>query len=324
MEKLKVIELFSGIGAPRMALKSLGIDHEVIGISEILSTSINIYNFLHGETKNYGDIRNIEELPKCDLIHFSSPCIDFSQAGKKLGMSGKGGSALLYEVYRLFSNYDKNLLPKFFSFENVPDLKTRECFSQNYKEFKDFFSNLGYNIYDGILCAKYFNTPNNRKRLFAVGIRKDIDDGNFSFPQEKEITKLRIKDFLLPPDEKYIWKHDNIFHPLTNDGDDLNTTRIIGWLESGCGHETQSNRVWSINGICPTITTSASIIVRKSDNKYYRLSEEELWALQGFKKEDFDKIRGKFSKSAVIKAIGNSICPNVLEAIYHNLLLKGE
>lgn len=239
-------------------------------------------------------------------------------------MSGKGGSALLYEVYRLFSNYDKNLLPKFFSFENVPDLKTRECFSQNYKEFKDFFSNLGYNIYDGILCAKYFNTPNNRKRLFAVGIRKDIDDGNFSFPQEKEITKLRIKDFLLPPDEKYIWKHDNIFHPLTNDGDDLNTTRIIGWLESGCGHETQSNRVLSINGICPTITTSASIIVRKSDNKYYRLSEEELWALQGFKKEDFDKIRGKFSKSAVIKAIGNSICPNVLEAIYHNLLLKGE
>lgn len=78
MEKLKVIELFSGIGAPRMALKSLGIDHEVIGISEILSTSINIYNLLHGETKNYGDIRNIEELPKCDLIHFSSPCIDFS------------------------------------------------------------------------------------------------------------------------------------------------------------------------------------------------------------------------------------------------------
>lgn len=51
MEKLKVIELFSGIGAPKMALKSLGIDHEVIGISEILPTSINIYNILHGETK---------------------------------------------------------------------------------------------------------------------------------------------------------------------------------------------------------------------------------------------------------------------------------
>ena len=62
----------------------------------------------------------MEELPKCDLIHFSSPCIDFSQAGKKLGMSGKGGRALLYEVYRLFSNYDKNLLPKFFSFEKLP------------------------------------------------------------------------------------------------------------------------------------------------------------------------------------------------------------
>lgn len=128
MEKLKVIELFAGIGAPRMALKSLNIKHEVIGISEILPTSIGIYNAIHGTTKNYGDILKIKELPEVDLIHFSSPCIDFSQAGKKMGMNGNGGSKLLYEVYRLFLNYDKSKLPKYFSFENVPDLKTKKSF----------------------------------------------------------------------------------------------------------------------------------------------------------------------------------------------------
>lgn len=120
--------------------------------------------------------------------------------------------------------------------------------------------------------------------------------------------------------EKYLWKNDIVFHPLVKDDTDINTTRKIGWLESGCGHETQSNRVWSINGLCPTITTGASFIVRKNDNKYYRLSGEELWNLQGFDNKDFEKIRENFSNSAIIKAVGNSICPNVLKAIYFNLL----
>ena len=53
---MKVIELFSGIGAPRMVLNNLGIKHEVIGVSEIDKNAINMYNTIHGETNNFGDI----------------------------------------------------------------------------------------------------------------------------------------------------------------------------------------------------------------------------------------------------------------------------
>lgn len=318
---MKVIELFAGIGAPRMALNNLGIKHEVIGISEILNTSIKMYNAIHGETKNFGDITQITSLPECDLLHFSSPCVDFSSAGKRLGMDGNGGSKLIYEVYRLLDDYnDRNQLPKYLSFENVPDLKTKSKFLPEYNKLISKLEE-NYNVYDSILDAQYFNNATIRKRLFVIAIRKDIDDKSFKMPEQNTLTSLRINDFLLPPNEKYLWPREIKFHSLIDNEEKVDTTRKLGWLETDCGHETQSNRVWSINGFCPTITCSAQFIIRKN-NKYYRLTEEELWYLQGFSKNDYDKIRGKFSKSAIIKAVGNSIALGPLEAIYKNLFIK--
>lgn len=320
---MKVIELFAGIGAPRMALKKLNINHEVVCISEILKTSIDMYNKIHRDTLNLGDITKIKELPYCDFLHFSSPCIDFSRAGKQQGVNGKGGSKLIYEVYRLLDNYkERNILPKYLSFENVPDLKTKEKFSIEYNKLINKFKELGYNVYDKILSAQYFNNATCRQRLFVIAIRKDIDNYKFKMPEETRITSLRIKDFLSLPDDKYLWPHPIIFHPLNNNEENIETTRKLGWLETACGHETQSNRVWNKNGLCPAITCAASFIVQKDNNKFYRLSEEELWKIQGFSQEDFNKIKNEFSKSAIIKAIGNSIALGPLEAIYKNLFIE--
>ena len=80
MQKIKVITLFSGIGSQEMALRNLGIDYEVIGISEIDKFAIKSYEAIHGKVHNFGDISKIEELPYCDLLTYSFPCTDLSVA----------------------------------------------------------------------------------------------------------------------------------------------------------------------------------------------------------------------------------------------------
>jgi hypothetical protein len=75
---IKVIELFAGVGAQRQALKQAGIEHEVVAISEIDKYAEKAYELLHGETRNLGDIRKIQELPNADLWTYSFPCTDIS------------------------------------------------------------------------------------------------------------------------------------------------------------------------------------------------------------------------------------------------------
>lgn len=85
MNVLKVIELFAGVGAQRQGLKEANIDHEVVAISEIDKYAIKVYEKLHGNTPNLGDITKIERLPKADLWTYSFPCTDISLSGKMLG-----------------------------------------------------------------------------------------------------------------------------------------------------------------------------------------------------------------------------------------------
>lgn len=74
MSKLKVTELFSGIGSQVAALKRLGIDYECVGISEIDKYAIKSYEAINGPTRNYGDISKIDRLDYTDLLIYSSPC----------------------------------------------------------------------------------------------------------------------------------------------------------------------------------------------------------------------------------------------------------
>lgn len=82
MKKIKVIELFAGIGAQREALQRAGIEHEVVAISEIDKYAVKAYELLHGEAPNLGDISKIEKLPKADMWTYSFLCTDISLAGK--------------------------------------------------------------------------------------------------------------------------------------------------------------------------------------------------------------------------------------------------
>ncbi len=192
---ITVNELFSGIGAQRKALQNIGIKHEIIGISEIDKYAIGSYEAMYGKTYNYGDIQTIERLNYADLWTYSFPCTDISVAGKQKGINENTRSGLLFQVQRLLEiAKNDGTLPKYLLLENVKNLVGKK-FRQQYDEWLQYLTNLGYNTYWQVLNAKNYGIPQNRERVYGVSIRKDIDKGKFKFP-EKQILNKRLVDIL--------------------------------------------------------------------------------------------------------------------------------
>ena len=140
---LDVIELFSGIGAQTQSLKNIGIDHKVVGISEIDKFAIKSYEAIHGPTNNMGDITKIEILPDADLLTFSFPCTDLSIAGRMQGMTQGTRSGLVWEVLRLLKVSKK---PQYLLMENVKNL-VGEKFKDGFKSICKELEEMGYTNY---------------------------------------------------------------------------------------------------------------------------------------------------------------------------------
>ena len=173
------------------------------------SNDIKKYYLACKLSKNMGDITKIKELPYADMVTYSFPCTDISIAGQIQGIErGKTRSGLLYEVERLLANMkERDSLPKFLLLENVKNLVSQR-FKPQFNEWCDYLSEIGYNTYWQIVNAKDCGIPQNRERVFAISIRKDIDTGEFDFPQafDTGIRLFHILDFDV--NEKYILTSD--------------------------------------------------------------------------------------------------------------------
>ena len=211
---MKLLSLFSGIGAFEKALKNIGIDYELVGFSEIDKYAVRSYCAIHNvnESLNLGDITKIDgiKLPKnIDLITYGFPCQDISVAGKQKGMFNDDGtqtrSGLFFEALRII----ENTKPRIAIAENVKNLVGKK-FSEQFKMVLKSLEEAGYNNYWKVLNAKNYGIPQNRERVFIVSIRKDIDDSTFKFPESTEL-KLRLKDLLEDEvDEKYYLKNRKV------------------------------------------------------------------------------------------------------------------
>ena len=169
MVHLKVFEAFAGVGSQHMALRNLGVDYEVVGVSEIDKFAHQSYEAIHGETKNFGDISKLkpEDLPDFDLFTYSFPCTDLSSAGKQRGFEKGSGtsSSLLWECQRIIEGKK----PKALLLENVKALNSAK-FRDGFHSWLSFLRGLGYTNYYGVLNAKDFGLPQNRERIFVVSI----------------------------------------------------------------------------------------------------------------------------------------------------------
>ena len=169
---IKMLSLFSGIGAFEKTLENLGIDFEIVNYCEVDKYASRAYSLIHNipESKNLGDITKIneKELPKdIDLITYGFPCQDISIAGAKKGFEDSEGnktrSGLFFDAIRIINE----VKPKIAIAENVKHL-TSKSMEKTFKIVLDNLKQAGYNNYWKVLNAKDYGVPQSRDRVFCV------------------------------------------------------------------------------------------------------------------------------------------------------------
>lgn len=203
---LKLLSLFSGIGAFETALDRLNIKYELVSYCEIDKYASKSYSLIHNvsEDKNLWDITTVDtsKLPKdIDLVTYGFPCQDISLAGNQKGFEHNGErtrSGLFFEALRII----EDTKPKIAIAENVKNLTSKK-FKNEFEIVLNSLEESGYNNYWQVLNAKDYGVPQNRERVFIISIRKDVDNGKFKFPEPFPL-KLKLKDMLeVEVDEKY-------------------------------------------------------------------------------------------------------------------------
>jgi len=163
---MKHLDLFSGYGGFTIPARKYNI--ETIGFSEIDKYACSVLNYHYPNIKNYGDITKIkaEDLPTVDIITGGSPCQDLSAAGKGAGLNGER-SGLFFHFIRLI----KEKQPTYFVWENVKGALSSQG-GWDFARVQIEMEQAGYDVWWQVLNAKDFGVPQNRERIFAIGIRK--------------------------------------------------------------------------------------------------------------------------------------------------------
>lgn len=188
---MNVVSFFAGAGGLDLGFQKAGFN--VVWANEYDKDIWETYEKNHKNTiLDRRSIVNIEseEVPECDGIIGGPPCQSWSEAGSLRGINDKRGQ-LFYDFIRILEAKQ----PKFFLAENVSGMLL-ERHSEALKNIKEMFKNAGYRLSFKLLNASDFDVPQDRKRVFFVGIREDLDF-EFQFPQpmnEKVTLEQTIAD----------------------------------------------------------------------------------------------------------------------------------
>lgn len=165
---MRFVDLFAGIGGIRLgfeqALNELGIASKCVLSSEIEPNAQETYRLNYGEAPQ-GDIYKIQQFPKFDFLLAGFPCQPFSYAGKQKGFVDTRGT-LFFEIERLLALHQ----PGGFLLENVRGLTTHDG-GRTLATIKEKLENLGYGVECLLLNSSDFNVPQNRVRVYIVGIK---------------------------------------------------------------------------------------------------------------------------------------------------------
>ena len=281
---IRLIELFAGIGSQAKALESLGVSFEHHRVCEFDPYAITSYNAIHNTNFEPSDITDWKgnDLGITDtakfiyLLTYSFPCQSLSIAGHQEGMVEGSGttSSLLWEVKRLLEETEN--LPQVLVMENVPEVLS----TKNRDEFFrwiEFLNQKGYSSKYEILNAKDYKVPQNRERCFMVSW---LGDYFYCFPNPQPLTKV-LKDVLQREEEidekyyisekgvKYVLQREGTYTQLLDEDSKFCPVAITAvgnanWTGNfiKCEHIAQlegsfemANRVYSVDGLCPTIRT---------------------------------------------------------------------
>ena len=185
----KIISLFSGAGGLDLGFIKAGF--EIVVANEFDKNIWETYEKNHSANLIRGDIADIksEDLPNCDGIIGGPPCQSWSEAGSLKGIEDPRGQ-LFYEYIRIL----KDKKPKFFLAENVKGMMAKRHNTAVLNIISQF-DKAGYDVYIHLLNASDYGVPQDRKRVFYVGFRKDLNI-SFNNPPEKYDYKLTLKDVI--------------------------------------------------------------------------------------------------------------------------------
>jgi len=293
----------SGIEAPMQALQRLHVPFDHVFSSEINPFAIQSIEANYKPKQIYGDItkRNHKLLPDIDVYVAGAPCQPFSALGL-----GKASNDTRADVLQECIKVIKIKKPKVFILENVPRLvsvEKGELFKATLAELNRSGS---YHIYHELLNTKHYGLPQNRLRLFIIGIRKDIQRPNMTFttPKQKKMTPL-----------------DNILidHKVYDVKPCATSQRNIDAVKD---YDTHANYVATWMGFGrPAMKELAPTLCAKTCSgmyftKYKRhIYVKEALALQGFPK-NFKQV---VSDSQMFKQVGNSMSVCVLVALFSEI-----
>lgn len=184
---MKLISLFSGAGGLDLGFKKAG--YEIVAANEFDKTIWKTYEKNHATRLIKGDICKIpsDEFPECDGIIGGPPCQSWSEAGSLKGINDARGQ-LFYQYIRIL----KDKKPKFFLAENVKGMMAKRH-SVAVENIVLQFEKAGYDVFIHLLNASDYGVPQDRKRVFYVGFRKDLNI-NFDIPPKPYDYKLIFRD----------------------------------------------------------------------------------------------------------------------------------
>jgi DNA (cytosine-5)-methyltransferase 1 len=221
--------------------------------------------------------------------------------GNKMG-TADSRSNIMYQCIKVI----QKKLPKIFILENVKNFK----FIQNgtpfnyllnqLKNIKNKNKEFAYNVYFDILNTKDYGIPQNRERIFIIGIRKDIQKEPYSTPEKLPMRDL--DDFII---DKTICENTNIPKTIQKKLDKINNQPNY---ICPC-----SNFSVSMKNKTPTLTTNCGSYYHTTYKRY--LTTKECLSLQGFNINFIQDV----SKMQMFKQIGNSMSVNVLKALFQKI-----
>ena len=313
---VQILELFGGIGSPRIALRNLGVDVKAIDYVEIDEKAVRSYNAMFQKELKYKtqDVRGYNLKP--DILIHGSPCQDFSVAGKQKGAEPGSGtrSSLMWETINIIKQMGE-WKPKYIIWENVRNVLSKHM-RHNFNRYLEELEKLGYTNNFKILNAMEFGLPQNRNRVFTVSC---LHGELFNFDTLERKPMKSIKEFLQSNDEvddRYTIKSPSMKNRIMKT-DSKTFSGILKIIED------YAECITTKQDRCPN-----SGIIPLGNGEYRLLTELECWRLQGYKDEDYyaalkanPGIEGK-KNSALYTQAGNSIPVPIFESIFKQILDK--
>lgn len=322
-ENIQILELFGGIGSPRVALRNIGVPVKSIDYVEINEKAVRSYNAMFANEMQY-DVQSVVGWNlKPDILIHGSPCQDFSIAGHQGSATGddrinkgKGGnegsgtrSSLMWETVHIIEQMHE-WKPKVVVWENVKNVLSKHMI-HNFKKYIAYMEKLGYVNNHKTIDARDFGLPQARKRVFTISI---LGDNQFNFDLMKKKPMRNIHKFLEHGEvsDCYMVTQPSVYSAIGQKG--IRRATVIG-------------------DYCNTITTrqdrTPAQVIDLGGGRYRYLTELECWRLMGYSDDDYHAAeltcqvdKNKMNRTLYHQA-GNSIPVVIFESMFKAMIEQG-